>query len=715
MADRKLFADELEQRLDELLFASPSHRSISRLAETLEPLPRVQQDLVLHWAGVAAQTHAEIGFLICSLAPQALSFLDTEGFEAWALGGLDTCDKQGARPAMDQLRDLDGLRAAREGRCAARFGEVESRLGRFVQGLSGRPLALRQDEGGDRAWTDTESIFLPASLAALGGAEDNRRLYKATAAILWAQTRYGTFRGDLAWALGEAEEGGGPVVPNSAPDRPAAASGEGAPGCDHLLGWLALFEGIRLEACIRRELPGLAREIAAARPPWPAGLAAEVALLDAAAATVSDSLRLARAQAAVPPPSTFPHIGLLDPATAFRVRGERIARETDVLRKALNVLRGAGGMGQADSGAPLTADEGQAAMPLDSAVIAQLPPEAQSAAQSLLQDLGDLADLPPDLLSAAGDGRWSPLPDGAGESGIEHRNSREPDRRYDEWDYRRLAYRRQWCHLFETEVAAGDPAYVGEVRSRHAPLIRQIRRRFEILRGEDRIHKRQPDGEEIDLDALIEARGDRRGGAEPSARLFCRRSRTDRSLAVMFMVDMSGSTKGWINDAEREALVMLCEALEMLDDDYAIYGFSGWTRTRCDIYRIKRFGERYGPEVCGRIAGIEAKDYTRMGVAVRHLGGLLAAQPARHKLLVTLSDGRPDDFGDEYRGTYGIEDTRRALQELRRQGIRSYCVTIDRHGADYLARLYGPAHYTVLNDVRKLPLRIAEIYRKLTT
>jgi nitric oxide reductase NorD protein len=182
----------------------------------------------------------------------------------------------------------------------------------------------------------------------------------------------------------------------------------------------------------------------------------------------------------------------------------------------------------------------------------------------------------------------------------------------------------------------------------------------------------------------------------------------------MFMVDMSGSTKGWINDAEREALVMLCEALEKLGDSYAIYGFSGWTRTRCDIYRIKSFADRYDESVRGRIDAIEAKDYTRMGVAIRHLTHLLARQPARHKLLVTLSDGRPDDFGDEYRGQYGIEDTRRALQEAREQGIRSYCITIDRHGADYLRHMYGPASFAVLDDVKKLPLKVADIYRKLT-
>jgi nitric oxide reductase NorD protein len=263
-------------------------------------------------------------------------------------------------------------------------------------------------------------------------------------------------------------------------------------------------------------------------------------------------------------------------------------------------------------------------------------------------------------------------------------------------------------------VPLGDGAFVAETKRRYAPLIHQLKRKFEAVRGEDRILGRQPEGEEIDLDALVEAMNDRKSGAEPSPRLFSRRVRNDRSLAAMFMVDMSGSTKGWINDAEREALVMLCEALEKLGDSYAIYGFSGWTRTRCDIYRIKTFADRYDDTVRARIDGIEAKDYTRMGVAIRHLTKLLAQQPARHKLLVTLSDGRPDDFGDEYRGNYGIEDTRRALQEARQQGIRSYCITIDRQGADYLKHMYGPASYTVLDEAKKLPLKVADIYRKLT-
>jgi len=688
MTERRWFEHELEEKLDALLFASPSHRSIERLATLLAPLSRAHQDRVLHWAGVAAQTYAEIGYLIATLAPTVLERLDESAFEAWVLTGLDAYDKHGLRPAMEALRDLDGFIAIREGRLYARFVEVEQRLARFVQGLSGRSLALKP---GAYPWTDTETIFLPARIAHFDAAEDNRRLYQSLAVQLWAQTRYGTFAVDLEAELARW------------PEREQA------------LTWLAHLEAARLEARIAQELPGLGSLLAQVRGTWPAEIHAALTELQSPAATVADTLRwLAKfmEQGAVPPTPTF--CGRLDPGIAARVRAERIARDTETLKKALAVLKGAAGRKPAapnEFAAQLNSDTGEIEVSVDGEA-ATLPPDAQAAAQSLMQDLGQV---PPEALTPAGDGAWTPVEaEKLSAPPPELKSERDADFRYDEWDYHRNAYRRGWCHVYEVAVKPGDGAFVRETRQRHAALIQQLRRKFEMVRGEDRILGRQPEGEEIDLDALVEAVNDRRGGAEPSERLFSRRIRNERSLAAMFMVDMSGSTKGWVNDAEREALVMLCEALEKLGDSYAIYGFSGWTRTRCDIYRIKSFADRYDDDVRARIDGIEAKDYTRMGVAIRHLTRLLAAQPARHKLLVTLSDGRPDDFGDEYRGNYGIEDTRRALQEARQQGVRSYCVTIDRHGQDYLKHMMGPAAYTVLDDVRKLPLKVADIYRRLT-
>ena len=692
MQERKLFAHELEARLDQLLLLSLRQRSAAEPAALLEALPRETQDRVLYWAGVAAQSSNDFGWLLATLAAEHAAGLGAQ-LDDWARAGLEAYDSDG----LDAARKILGEYAAAHDSCSPRsqesvaFAAIEGRLSRFLQALDGRPLKLAS---GARAWTDSETLWLPERIDVAPDAAGNRRLYKLMATMLWAQARFGSFNTDPEPEL------------ELWPDRERA------------LGWFAVFEAMRLEACIAVELPGLSREIAVLRGPWPAELEAAAAGLGQPAASAADSLacmaELRKVGAGDTP--VLPHIGAMDPLAARRVRAARIARDTAVLRRALKVLAALDSKsgGQAGSDYPPLAADGdiqigdpQADQYVDLSV---LPPDAREAAKSLQQDLGEV---PRDALHPAGPGTWQAVAGGGDEPVVADTGAR-PDALYDEWDYRRGAMRRGWCHLYESEGQAGEQEWVDAVRLRHAHLIRCIRRRFESLRGEDKPQRRQFDGEEIDLDAQVEARADRKSGSEPSPRLFIHRRRVERSLAVMFMVDMSGSTKGWVNDAERESLVLLCEAIEALGDSYAIYGFSGWTRTHCDIYRIKRFGDRYDAGTRGRIAGIEARDYTRMGVAVRHLSGLLHRQNARHKLLVTLSDGRPDDYGDEYRGRYGIEDTRRALLEAREKGIRSYCVTIDRHGADYLPQLYGPAHYSVIDDAKKLPQKIAEIYRKLT-
>jgi len=686
MSERKLFAHELEARLDELLLLSLRQRSAEEPALLLEALPRELQERVLHWAGVAAQTSDDLGWLIASLAAVQAESLG-EDFDDWVRAGLDAYDRSGLAATRKALNDFAAARRSKALRSpeGVAFAAIEGRLSRFLHALDGRPLKL---VSGATAWTDSETLWLPERVDGAADAAGNRLLYKVLAALLWAQTRFGTFNVDPEPEL------------------------ELWPAPETALRWFALFEAMRLESCIARELPGLAADIAGLRGPWPEDLAAAATDLARPEATVADSLarmaELRKVGAGDTP--IFPHVGALDPVAARRVRAARIARELVVVRRALNVIAAVDTKAGAaeNSDYPPLAAEGGMQVPDPQADLLALPPAAREAAKSLMQDLGEI---PPEALHPAGPGAWQPV-DGVDES-IAPGVTTQPDAFYDEWDYRRASWRHGWCHLYEMKAPVGDHEWVDEVRARHAHLIRGIRRRFEALRGEDKPQKRQFDGEEIDLDAQVEARADRKSGSEPSPRLFIHRRRVERSLAVMFMVDMSGSTKGWVNDAERESLVLLCEAIEALGDSYAIYGFSGWTRTHCDIYPVKRFADRYDAETRSRIAGIEARDYTRMGVAVRHLSGLLMRQNTRHKLLVTLSDGRPDDYGDEYRGRYGIEDTRRALLEAREKGIRSYCVTIDRHGADYLPQLYGPAHYSVIDDARKLPQKIAEIYRKL--
>ena len=284
---------------------------------------------------------------------------------------------------------------------------------------------------------------------------------------------------------------------------------------------------------------------------------------------------------------------------------------------------------------------------------------------------------------------------------------------YDEWDHSRQKYRKQWCHLKEIEVKAVENNFVNKTLHKHRGLIKHLHRTFEALREDDKRIKRQPFGDDIDLDAVIEAYSDTKIGFEASQNLFTKSRKIDRNIAVMFMVDMSGSTSGWINEMEREALVLLCESLEVLGDRYAIYGFSGVTHERCELYKVKEFDEEYDQEVKARISGIEPQDYTRMGAAIRHLTQKLHQIEARTKLLITLSDGRPDDQ-DGYRGPYGIEDTRRALIEAKFLGIHPFCITIDEEAMDYLQHMYGAVNFTVVDHVDKLPYKVSDIYRRIT-
>jgi nitric oxide reductase NorD protein len=423
-------------------------------------------------------------------------------------------------------------------------------------------------------------------------------------------------------------------------------------------------------------------------------------------------------------PPQWCYVGPLRPEQAEVVRATRVAREKEAFRRLLAALRDEyrnradvdeenGARFTAELSEPDAAGARELELRLDGKPVTPSA-EAMSLVQSILQDLDDV---PPEYLVPAGPGDRQAAAKPAARGGPDEGPAAgEVDATlYDEWDFAGKRYRRNWCALRLRDVHPGDAGFVRRTLERYRGQIASLKRTFEALRGEDRTHRRQPHGDGIDIDAAVEGFTDLVAGREFPERFFTRRQRAERSIGVLFLVDMSGSTKGWINDAEREALVLLCEALEVLGDRYAIYGFSGMTRKRCELYRVKQFGEPYGTLVKSRIAGITPQDYTRMGVAIRHAAGMFAAEDVRTRLLVTLSDGKPDDFGDGYRGEYGIEDTRQALLEARRQGIHPFCITIDEQARDYLPHMYGAASWVLVDDVRRLPVKTAEVYRRLTS
>jgi len=340
----------------------------------------------------------------------------------------------------------------------------------------------------------------------------------------------------------------------------------------------------------------------------------------------------------------------------------------------------------------------------------ELPEEMKALVKEITRDLGEIPD---EYVSSALEmaGRSGGSFEAPAENGGEPLSG---ECVYNEWDFRRQGFRKSWCRLIEKNLDPVGGTFVADTLQKYRGVISQLRRQFELMRTQDRFLKRQKDGDDVDLDSLVEALSDMRAGLEPSDRLFTRLVRDERSIAAAFLVDMSASTEGWISTALKESLVLMCEALDVLGDRYSINGFSGMRRTRSELYRIKAMDERYGETVKGRIAAVSAKDYTRMGPPIRHLTSLLQNAEARVRLLITLSDGKPEDY-DDYKGRYAVEDTRHALIEAKAAGVHPFCITIDQNAQDYISHMYGEVNYIFIDDVRKLPVRIPEIYRTLTT
>ncbi|MCB2184153.1 MAG: VWA domain-containing protein [Desulfobulbaceae bacterium] len=341
----------------------------------------------------------------------------------------------------------------------------------------------------------------------------------------------------------------------------------------------------------------------------------------------------------------------------------------------------------------------------------ELPEELRELADEIRNDLGEL---PSFYIASA-----SQMAGGQGESPQASPESREGQSlqggiTYDEWDYRRQGFRKNWCRLIEKKVTPTKGTFVSTTMDKYRGQIIQLKRQFEMMRTHHRFVRRQRDGDDIDLDALTEAYADVKAGFTPSERLFIRLLRDERDIAALFMVDMSSSTEGWVGTALKESLVLLSESLHSLGDRYAIYGFSGMRRTRSEIYHVKGFEEPYTEEIKDRIAAISPIDYTRMGPPIRHFTKVLRDVEARVRLLIILTDGKPEDY-DDYKGQYAIEDTRHALIEAKNAGIHPFCISIDREAQDYMGHMFGEVNYAFINDVKKLPLRVPEIYQSLTT
>jgi nitric oxide reductase NorD protein len=755
--------EKLKARFYQLVAPSlPNEWDVEEAVASLVAGQEDQVDDILAQVPAIWPVSHSLCFAYLAAAGPALRHLDTGELSLWVHTLLDRYETGGLRGAQLFMADVEQhfVRHLR-GQGGLRAVDVISRLQPYVNGLAGRDMPLVV---ASVAATDTECIFVPAVLDLFADNNKNFLLYKLTVSFQWASMATGT----LAAA---------PALPAAdALTHPLEQFFSGFSSPSHARSLYHLLETGRMLTYLADELPGLMREAADLLPRLPlTGDGAETLnlldlmqrglLRDTWPTRGSDQVvdlavdRLRHCQSldadnqcsieaikellpqldieedwAGTAPLIFQGTLRLQDAWHVQIK-QRQERETRFIKALTAHIQLQRTTTPANSEQQEGAPNHQGEQGQDLALIIDTEKQAQrrktQASPSLRIDNEDVI-LSEELAQLAADIRHDlgTLPEeyissavGRAGQGFALHQATEPDATgqestgpmvYDEWDYRRKGFRKNWCVVTEKEIPQVQNAFIEQTLQQYRGQILKLRRQFELMRTSERFVRRQREGSDLDFDALVESLADMKAGKPSSDRLFIRLARDQRDIAVYFLVDMSNSTSGWVGKAIKEALVLICEAMETLNDRYGIYGFSGMRRLRCELFPVKRLDERYSPQVRQRIGSMGPREYTRMAPAIRHMTSMFAGVEAKIRLLIVLSDGKPEDY-DDYKGEYAIEDTRHALLEAKARGVHPFCITIDRTAHEYMAHMYGAVNYIFVDEVRRLPERMPEIYRTLTT
>lgn len=289
---------------------------------------------------------------------------------------------------------------------------------------------------------------------------------------------------------------------------------------------------------------------------------------------------------------------------------------------------------------------------------------------------------------------------------------------YPEWDFRSSSYRTNAVTVRLESAGLGDLSWAKTLITHRRALFEDVKRRFEGLKPRRKALKRQWSGDEPDLDACVEAMIERRAGRTPDERLYIDFRPARRDMAILLLVDVSGSTDAWVSgrsrviDVEKEALLLCTHALTALGDPFGIQAFSGEGPRGVRVWSIKEFEDRDTERIHRRISALEPETHTRLGAAIRHAITTLVPRMELHRLLLVLSDGRPHDV-DAYSGRYGVEDARQAVNEAKTEGIHSFCLTVDREAPAYVGHIFGPGGAATLAQPNELSRALLEVLRQV--
>ncbi|ODT85554.1 MAG: hypothetical protein ABS86_06090, partial [Sphingobium sp. SCN 64-10] len=739
---------------------------------------------ILQYGLILAERDAETALAYVRRCPELVALIGSgEGaqqkFQSWFASGMDVLEYsvEGGRAyfGMESEKALGALSQAMSG---VPLRQIARRVKLFAQALCGRDLriydlpdSLESAQPMARATVsdDGRSIGLPSLVRRHPTYEENVRLYMVMAAHEAGHLEFGTFDVPLS-RLQDLSEDLTQRYGRKAP-REVRTLGDifaqyPQPGLIRDL-W-ALVEDARVEYLLRREYPGLSRDLAviakdavqvrslahgmtvrelvvdqllllstvddAGSLPLPDALKGEITELWSLCqtifhplATAEQAVRLAdrlyvsmdkllaiRREAiassdesealeqSIPAPRASEDLSdTYRPMENWDYRG---AMDPNLVRdrtESAPEQRPASGQGDSEGGAGLAGESGGSS----GAGTAR----SQQTSQEMLVPGRRQPSLVEEILAVEGEGPRSE----------DEQTETVKAVRYREWDAAIQDYRMNWCRVVERDAVEGSSDFVEETLAAQRGPVALLRRYFESLRppGLRRVPG-QLDGEDLDMDAVIGRLADLQAGIEPSERIYVRREKREREVAAAFLVDLSGSTSRQVEqgrriiDIEKQGLVLLCEALSAIGDQFAVYGYSGQGRHLVDFVVVKDFDELVTGRAGAKLGGMVPLQQNRDGAAIRHATTKLLARQARTRLLVMISDGRPLDDG--YKDDYSLEDTRMALREARASGIEPVCITIDKQADPYLRRMYGDVRYVVIDRVEGLPEKLPRIYHRLT-
>jgi len=690
---------------------------------------------------------------------KALQTVSIDQFESWARAGLIAGDTR-ARRSYYALETRSSNEALRAGDAGVSLESVQALLRLYVEGLTGRAveIAALAAVPVETRIADGRTIHLPAVVAEFGDEELDFRLYKVLAAHAAGQIEFGTYdrdNDDLRASYASLAELYDPANQDErdafAIDRDllaetephAKAPSRKAPQTDldfrqvlNLFPIPALarrifgtIENGRIDRHLRRAYRGLTRDLDLIR----------------------EHLRNRRPRIVDLPPALVPFEllfqvtllgGALDDAREFyrqvvseleTIVADYLSNQSATVADSLMATSRVYTLFQSIS---MDESEQQIEVPdqLDqedeNSAAEQMLAERETDRRPQRRDARELFN----AWNSESEGEFDEL-DGSeawtdGESPEQDLEAGEVAFNYDEWDRELVDHRVSWCRVIEKKVKRGSREFVDDTRERYKGVVSSIRHQFQLMKPENLARiTNELDGEDYDLNAVVDFFIDRRADGQQSERIYTKRVRRQRDVAVSFLLDQSSSTARTIGrhplqpythpgrriiEIEKEGLVLMSEALEAVGDVYSINGFTSEGRRNVKFYVLKDFQEHYSDEVMRRIGGITYQNNTRLGAAISHATAKLEKQEARTRLLIVLSDGRPydHDYGD---ARYAREDTREALRQAKIAGITPFCITIDRESESELRDLYGEIGYTIIDDVMTLPERLPGIYRRLTT